>query len=233
MTNLNTVKPGQRLTAWAAILGSLLALFTILAMMIFSGGDLTVQFDPAAMLSLKPEAQQWFRIAMLADTFGYYLPFFIIGGFLWSTQRSEGGAKVDMAVLFISLYVVCGAAGAVMQYAALPALAQSHLHADHAIKAASESAWMALVMATQKGLWWLEGPLLAFWAAVTGSLLRARGWGYGRLLQICGALYLLAFVGDVLGIAAPTLEPVTTLAIILLPLWMLLVGIDLWRGRGA
>lgn len=227
-----TANTGKRLTAWTTLIGGLLAFFTIAAMMVFSGGDLSIQFDPAAMLALNADAQRWFRIAMLADTFGFYLPLFVLGGYLWATLRNAGGVKVDMALSFLTLYVVCGVAGAVMQYATLPALAQMHLHADPAIRAASESAWLATVLASQKGLWWIEGPLMGFWAFVMGPLLRRQGWGFGRLLQGVGALYLLAFVGDVLGVPAPTLEPVAMLAVVLLPVWMLLIGSALLRGRG-
>ncbi len=219
-------------TACIAILGSLLAWATIYAMLTATGGELHAMFDPKTALSLAPEAQQWFRVAMLTDAFGYYLPFFVVGGYLWSGLREEGGAAVDMAVLFLLLYVVLGVIGAAIQYAALPPLALAHEGGDLAVKAATEQAWAAVVFACQQGLWWMEGPLLPFWAFVMGPLLRRRGWGHGLLLMLCGALYALAFVGSLVG-ADAYLEPIQTLAIVLLPLWTLLIGIDLLRSRGV
>ena len=202
------------------------------ALMTATGDDLTIQFDPHAMLGLPAAAHGWFRTAMLTDTFGFYLPFLVIGGYLWSRLRGEGGAPVDMAVLFLGFYVVLGVLGAMLQYGALPDLAHSHLSADPIIRVSSESAWAATVTASQHGLWALEGPVLVFWTAVMGPLLRRNGWGRGRLLEICGYLYVAVYDGGLFGIPEATLEPVSTLAVVLLPIWMMLFGSDLLRGRG-
>ena len=223
----------SRFTGFIAVLGSLMAFFTLFAMLTSTDGDMTILFDPAALLSSSAQAHVWLRTGMLADIFGFYLPFFVIGGYLWTHQRQQGGAMVDMAVLFISFYVVLGAAGAAVQYAVLPALAQTHLHAEPMYKIASESAWAAVVYGSQKGLWWLEGPLMLFWALVSGTQLRHQGWGFGRLLMLSGVVYGLYFASSLLGVPATLVELLSTLAVILLPIWMLLFGIDLLRGRNC
>jgi hypothetical protein len=227
----STTPSASKFTGVIAVLGGLIAFFTIFAMLTSTDGDMTILFDPAALLGSSAEAHGWLRTAMLADIFGFYLPFFVIGGYLWAHQRQQGGALVDMAMLFISFYVVLGAAGAAVQYAVLPALAQTHLHAEPMYRIASESAWAAVVHGSQKGLWWLEGPLMLFWVLVSGPLLRKQGWGFGRLLMVSGVLYGVVFVGSIVGVPAAVTENLSTLAVSLLPLWMLLFGIDLLRGR--
>src|SRR5271165_3409677 len=95
---------------------------------------------PATALGFDAVVQQWFRLAMLADIFGFYLAVLIVGGYLWSSSSHEVGAMRDFAVLSLLVYVVLGIAGASMQLAALPALSEAHAAGDTAVKIAAQSA---------------------------------------------------------------------------------------------
>lgn len=220
------------LAGWTAIFCALCAWFNIYGFLTATHGDAGAMLHGATALGLEPGAQQWFRVSMLADIFGFYFAFLVLGGYLWTRLRVAGGAQADIALLCIVAYALFGAAGAAMQLAALAPLAVLHAAQDPALRAATESAWTALAHASQRGLWWLEGPLLAYWAAVMGPLLRRHGIPYGRLLMVCGALYGVAFIAEFTGARAPT-ELLQTVAVLLLPLWMLLTGIALLRQRSV
>jgi hypothetical protein len=141
---------------------------------------------------------RWFRSAMLADMFGFYLPVLVVGGYLWSSSRHEAGALTDMAMLALLVYIVLGIAGASMQLAALPALSGAHAAGDTAVKIAAESAWLAVVSVTERGLWWAEGPVMGLWAALMGPILRRQAGAFGALLMVCGFLYVVSFVAEFL-----------------------------------
>jgi hypothetical protein len=186
---------------------------------------------PATALGFDASAQQWFRLAMLADVFGFYLAVLVVGGYLWSSSRHEVSALIDIAMLSLLVYVVLGVAGASMQLAALPALAEANASGDTALKIATQSAWLGIVTATEHGLWWAEGPVMGLWALLMGPVLTKQRRGFGVLLIICGLLYLASFAAEFLGLRSIA-ELCETLGVLLLPLWLLLTGIGLVRGRG-
>jgi hypothetical protein len=221
--------PSHRFTGWVAVVGSLLAWFSLYGLYAATAGDLDAVFHPATALGLDAAALQWFRVAMLADVFGFYLPALVVGGYLWSSSRHQGCALTDIATLSLVAYVVLGVAGASMQLAALPALAEAHAAGDTAVRIADQSAWLAIVTASERGLWWAEGPVMGLWAGLMGPILRRQGRAYGGLLMVCGALYLVSFGAELLGIRT-TAELSETLGVLLFPLWLLLTGIALVRG---
>lgn len=223
---------GQRIGASAALIGAPMTLLNIALFIAVGDGDMGLIFHPARALVLSPEKIWMFRLGMLADTFGYYLPMLAIGGYLWSRLREKGGAAVDMAVLFLGVYVTLGVAGTSMQIAGLPALAGAHASPDVMVRVSSETAWLTLVNATERGLWWMEGPTLAFWGIVTGAAMRAQGMKFGRLLMLTAALYGVDFVLAFVGMAEVS-EYVEIFMLILLALWLLLMGIDLTQKKTA
>jgi hypothetical protein len=119
-----------------------------------------------------------------------------------------------------------------MQIAALPPLAEAHAAGDALVRAATENAWLALVHAAQRGLWWLEGPLMLFWGIVIGRALLVSGARHARLLIACGVLYGVYFASSLTG-PADAAEVVELAMLFLLPLWALLTGVDLLRQREA
>jgi hypothetical protein len=230
MSTTSFLEPGHRFAGWIGIVGSLFAWFSLYCLYAATAGDLDAVFHPATALGLDASALQWFRVAMLADMFGFYLPVLIVGGYLWSSSRQEVGALKDIAVLSLLLYVVFGIAGASMQLAALPPLSEAHAAGDAAVKIADQSAWLAIVTATEHGLWWAEGPVMGLWAGLMGPVLRRQGRAFGVLLTACGGLYIVSFIAEFLG-TRTIAELCETLGVLLFPLWLLLTGIGLVRGR--
>lgn len=183
---------------------------------------------PAEALALTPTEQQYFLNAMLFETFGFYLPFFIIGPYCAAKLRPQFGVIIDTATLCLAAYVLLGIAGTSMQIAALRALATSHASGGAMIQAATEASWLGLVFATEHGLWPMEGPVMAFWGWVIGRSLHQSGARFGRFLMCVGVLYGIFFIAVFADITSLS-SLFQTLAITLLPLWMLLSGIDLLR----
>jgi acetyl esterase/lipase len=220
---------GRRLTGWSAIVAAVLAWFTVVAVGITTGGT-ELLFDPREALNMSQSSAQWFRAGMLADSLGFYFSFVVVGGYLWSRFRSRGQARADMAVLAIVIYALLGIAGAVIQFATIDPLMAAHDSPDAAVRAGAESAWLAIVYATQRGLWWFEGPAMAIWALFTGSQLRGSGFKSWWLLVTAGLLYAAYFVTGGFG-ALEAMKLVEAVAVIILPLWLLVFGVALLRNR--
>ena len=221
------------LVGWVSIPAAPLGIFNIYCYMVAVNGDVEALFKPATALALSPTAIEWFRVGMLADSFSFYLPFLLIGGFIWTRLRDRADGLVDIAILALVVYVVLGIAGTSMQIVTLPALAATHAGGDAVIKAASESAWQAIVLATERGLWWMEGPLLAFWAIVTGRALHREGWGSGRALVVSGYLYAVIFVCAFVGMNRQVEDVLLGGVTILVPLWLVLFGVGLLRNKNV
>jgi hypothetical protein len=229
VNTISSFKSGHRFAGWVAIVGSIFAWLSVCCLYAATAGDVDAVFHPATALGLDAAAQQWFRLAMLADIFGFYLAVLIVGGYLWSSSRHEVSALSDIAMLSLLVYVVLGIAGASMQLAALPALAEVHASGDTSVKIAVQSAWLAIVTATEHGLWWAEGPVMGLWALLMGPVIRRQGRRFGLLLTACGILYLVAFGAEFLSLRTIA-ELCETLGVLLLPLWLLLTGIALVRN---
>ncbi len=221
---------GHRLVGWVAIVGALLAWTNIGLYVAAVGGDFAVVFQPEVFLGLPAQAHGFFHAAMVLDTLGFYLPFLLIGGYLWSVLRAEHGALIDIATLCIVVYVAMGIAGASILFAALSPLAAMHASGDPTVRAASEAAWLAIASSAQQGLWLMEGPVMGFWGLVMGRAMRTSGLPYGRLLMVNGACYAAVFLAGALQLWAVT-ELIQMVFLILLPLWALLMGLALLRRR--
>lgn len=218
----------QRFTGWVAIIGSAMAWLTIFANIMAMGMDSGAMRNPSVALSLSPISLIWFQVAQITDIFGYYLPFLVIGGYVWKTMRTEGGAIVDIAILFLTIFVAFGVAGAVIQFATIVPLSIVHRGVGALTKSTSESIWLAIVFATEGGLWMIEGPLFGFWAIVNGKLFHAHGWGYGRILIVSGCLFMGWFITELFGMST-IYENMKAGAVILLAFWMALFGINILR----
>lgn len=219
-----------RLTAWSAILGGVFAYLNLVFAIMVMGDDTGMTLHGATMLTLSSDGRMLMRLSMLCDILGFYFAVLIIGAHLWHRFRTEAGALGDMAVLAIVVYVVVGISGAAIQLAAVDPLVQLHAGGDGAVRAATEAAWTALAHASQKGLWWVEGPLVLFWGIVAAGQLKRAGWGRwsSLMLTIVGWSYGLFFVIHFLG-AGDVAELFGTVGVFVLPLWMLLFGWKLLR----
>jgi hypothetical protein len=223
---------GRRFVAWVAIIGTLLGWTNVGLYVAATGGDLAITMRPETFLALPTAAHRLFYSAMVLDTLGYYLAYLAIGGYLWSRLRPVFGAVMDMAALCLVVYVLLGVAGASIQFAAIGPLAAVHATGDAVVKAASESAWLAIAQSAQNGLWLMEGPVMGFWGLVVGYAMRTCEMAYGRLLMVAGAAYVGVFITGVLGLVELA-ALVQLIAIFLLPLWAILSGIHMLRQRDA
>lgn len=220
-----------RVTAWAAILGGFCAYLNVAFMVAVTGGDMAVTLRGTVMLTLSADMRQLFRLSMLADLFGFYLPLLAIGGYLWHRFRAEAGALGDMAALAILLYVALGMIGASLQLAVLTPLARLHAAGGEAARVAAETAWTTIATGSQLGLWWCEGPLMLFWGLVVGGHLKRAGWSVSIRwpLALVGWCFGLYFVTGFF----PALETLTYAALVVavgvFPLWMLMFGLRLRR----
>lgn len=220
-----------RFTAWSAMLGGLFAYLNVALVVMATGGDTGMILHGPSMLGLPSEARDLFRWGMFADILGFYLPVLVIGAYLWHRYRDQAGALGDMAVLAITLYTVVGVAGAAMQLSALNPLAQLHSGGDETVKAAAEAAWTAIAYASQKGLWWCEGPVVLFWGLVVGRQLREAGWSRATLLplKVVGVCFALFFVVGMFPELDAWMKLLLIVAVVVFPFWMLMFGWQLMR----
>ncbi len=226
---MTDVANGRRLTGWIAIFAAAMMLATLMVSVSVTGNDNNLMLDPAKALALPSDKIAGFRLFLMADSFGYYLPFLVIGAYLWRRLRDIGGAMVDAALLCILAYVLLGIAGASIQWAVIAQLATSHASGDTAVKAATEVAWLTTVWGAQKGLWLMEGPTMGFWGIVTGLAMYAQGMKYGAFLTVIGVIYAALFLLFLTGLDAIG-EGAVLVAVILMPIWVALLGIGLLRG---
>src|SRR3546814_19643798 len=183
---------------------------------------MSLLFDSARALTLSPSLLGRFRLGMVLDSCGFYLLYLPIGGYRWATLRRDGGSVVDAAVLFLVAYVILGVLGASIQIVALPLLAELHKSADPAIRSGSEMAWLLVVNIAQRAVWWMEGPTFALWAIPTGLVMRAQALPFGRTLSGVGVLYALFFIVTFLRVDNVA-ELIQLVAILILPLWLILL----------
>lgn len=182
---------GRLLAGWAAIIGAVMGSVCLLAYLAVTGLDLTRMFDPAFALTLSSGDAAMFRLSMIADCFGFYLPVLALGVYLWRRLRPQGGLAIDIGILFLVISTLLGVAGAILPVAVLAPLAELYATGDAAARHAAGAAWITLIQGSQYGLWVMEGPTLGFWALVTGKVLRHQGEKLGAPLMLLGLGYVL------------------------------------------
>jgi hypothetical protein len=228
----------MRFTAWTAIVGGLFAYANVALVLVVTGGNTALILDGAGMLALPAAARDLFRWGMFADILGFYLPVLVIGAYLWHRFRDRTGAMGDIALLAIALYAIVGVCGAAIQLAALDPLARLHAGGDAAARAAAEAAWTAIAHASQKGLWWSEGPVVLFWGRVVGAQLATEEWGQPRLvlLKTTGWCFGLFFLSGMFAALDTLMKAMLVIVVLIFPLWMLSFGAQLlrcWSGRAV
>lgn len=223
-------KEAVRVTAWAAILGGIFAYLNVGFMLMVTQGDMSVSLEGAAMLGAPAQTREFFRLSMLADILGFYLPVLVIGGFLWHGFRKEAGALGDVAALAIALYVTLGVTGAALQLSVLNPLADAHAAGGETARAA-EVIWTSIAVGSQQGLWWCEGPVVLFWGLVVGGHLKRAGWGRSVLwpLGIVGWCFGLFFLAGFFPQLAAVSNALLVLVVLIFPMWMILFGSQLLR----
>ncbi|MEX5351644.1 hypothetical protein WCE02_09875 [Pseudomonas juntendi] len=227
----NYTNEAVRFTAWVSIIGGLFAYLNVGFMLMVTQGDMAVTLQGATMLTLPAEARQYFRLSMLADILGFYLPLLALGAYFWREFRDEAGVLGDMALLAIATYVVLGVTGASLQLSVLNPLAQLHLTGSEALRAGAEAAWTTIAVASQRGLWWCEGPVVLFWGIVVGRYLKNAGWGSSVLLplKVVGWCFGLYFISGFFAALDLLTNALLVLVVLIFPFWMVLFGVQLRR----
>ena len=111
-------------------------------------------------------------------------------------------------------------------------MAQHHGAAAASNTAAAEAAWTSIATASQKGLWWCEGPVVLFWGLIVGKQLKDAGWGKSILwpLSIVGWCFGLFFVCGFFQSLAVLTNLLLVVVVLIFPLWLMMFGAQLLRG---
>lgn len=220
---------GRVLAGWFAIVGAVMGAICLLAYLAVTGFDLALMFDPAFALTLSSSDAAMFRLSMIADCFGFYLPVLALGVYLWRRLRPEGGLAIDIGILFLVISTLLGVAGAILPVAVMAPLAELYASGDEATMVAAGAAWVTAIQGSQHGLWVMEGPTLGFWALVNGMALRRNGEKLGAPLMLLGLAYMLYAV--LMFISADHIAQLGLLVV--LPMQVLLIalfGVGLLRN---
>jgi hypothetical protein len=231
MTQTKTTNDPRRLVGWLAVIGAVLAWSMAVLVAAAAGFDDAVLEHPARMVAYSANSQNIYRLSMWADILGWYLPFLAVGGYLWQPMRERMGARADIGMAGLIVYAVLGIAGAGLLNLTLPPLAALAAAHGEEGRATGEVLWITLQNAAQ-GLWNAEAPVLLLWATVTARFLRGEQWGFGRLLTLDLGLFALEFVFNLAG-RRDLGETVQMATLVIHPLWLMLFGITLLRGRAA
>lgn len=189
----------RTLTGWIAVIGAALGGVCLLAYLAVTGPELKLMFDPTFALTLAADDVRLFRLSMIADCFGFYLPVLALGVYFWRQRRVDGALAMDIGIFFLVVSTLLGVAGAMVPVAVLGPLVEIHASGDATAKQAAGITWVAVITGSQYGLWVMEGPTLGFWALVTGRELRRKGEKLGAPLMLLGIGYMtyaaLMFLG--------------------------------------
>ncbi|TVT76790.1 DUF4386 family protein [Acinetobacter colistiniresistens] len=226
MDSIKQYEDGHVFTAWIALIGTIMAAICLLCFLAVTGFDLHQIFKPEFALTLSAKDQALFRTSMISDCFGFYLPFLVVGVYLWRKLRSSGGLLSDIALMFLVISTMLGITGAVLQASVLGLLAETYTSGNHAAQQAAGVVWATISQGSQNGLWPMEGPTIGFWAIVNGLLLRKTQSSLGLPLCIVGFGYV-AFAA-LLFTGFP--QAALLLELILLPVqvvWLSVFGLSL------
>lgn len=222
---------GRVFAGWSAIIGAVMGSVCLLAYLAVTGFDLPLLFDPAFALTLSSGDAGLFRLSMIADCFGFYLPVLALGVYLWRNLREEGGIAIDVGILFLVISTLLGVAGAILPVAVMGPLADLYAVGEPAAQYAAGAAWMTAIQGSQMGLWVMEGPTLGFWAVANGRVLSRQGHKLGLPLILLGLAYML--YAALMFIGADRIAQLGLLVV--LPMQVLLIalfGIGLLKKTG-
>jgi len=214
---------GRIIAALAAIGSVPLAGLTLYTLTI-ALGDVQLLLSSRALETIAPEMGPVIGLGMLADTFGYYLLYIPVISYLWIALYDHNPGLIIVGALMGVIYIVMGAVGAIVQWSVLPVLIESYVSTGGAAKAGLEATWIATTHATTGGLWRIEALPAAIWMLFMGQCLRQAQFLTGFLAQIIGTIWLIAFVGTIMALG-PVESMAQFAAIVLMPIWALLLGL--------
>ena len=107
MAYLNTLIPGRRLAAIAAIVSLPFAYLTQMLFMTASDGNVAIFHDGRAMMALSADNASLFYAAMWADILGYYLIFLPVIIYAWKILREIDENLTDISFMCGLIYWPC------------------------------------------------------------------------------------------------------------------------------
>ena len=224
----------SRFAGSVAVIGAAIAWCVVPLYLAATNFNVDLMNHPASALALTARSQSLYGCSMWADILGMYLPFIVVGGYLWSRVRPTTGAMADIATMAVLAYALLGVIGASELIPTLGPLSAMHASSAPMAKPVAEALWLALGAAAQ-GAWQVEGVVFALWGIATAHSLRSQKWGFGSLLYLDAVLFGIVFLLKLVG--GPQLAGIEALLVLVIhainPLWLLLFGISVLRGRAA
>lgn len=187
--------------------------------------------DPDIVLALGVDAARTLRASYLLVMLGSYLLLIPLAVWLWSHLGPRHEPGWLMALVAGLAYLGLGAAGASILAAVWPALIQEYA-TPGTDRAAIRTAFVTATRIAEDGL---QGAIQniagGLWWTVTGLRLRRLQHGALAVLTlVLGAASTVNALGSLLAADALTL-PGLTLTVLLAPVWAVVVGLSVLRGR--
>ncbi len=231
---MRTDRTFRRMAAWLAIFALPLAYANVGLALVAVGFDPSAFRDASVGLRLAaqhPGGAMLTRWSMISDMLGFYLMLVPLALVLWDWLREQRPSFVSLATLLGLAYLLCGAVGAAVLAAVMPAQIEGYLQADAAHLPVYETVSLAFTRAVYDGVWGLLDPILGgLWWLGIGLFLRRQRPALGWTTVALGLFMLLRDVKigplEWIGLAV---------YFVLAPLWAAWVGIDLLRrevGQG-
>ncbi len=218
----------RRVAGWLAIIAMPLAYANVGLALVAVGFDLGILSDAQAGLQIiarNPAGAVLTRWSMVADMLGFYLLLIPLALVLWDWLREQSPAWVSLATLLGLGYLFCGAAGAAVLAAVLPAQIAACAQAAGTQAPALEAIFLAFTRAVYDGVWGLLDPLLGgVWWLGIGLFLRRQRRALGWTAVVLGLFMLLRDV---------KIGPLELIGLgvyfVLAPLWAAWTGVDVLR----
>lgn len=219
----------RKLAAGSAILAVPLAYVTVALIMLATGFDPSVFEDPGALVAIGVEGAALFRLSQVVDMFGFYLLWIPPMVYLWHWLRPHAPLTVGLVSGLGVTFAAIAALGAAVNATTLPPLMVDYAAAGPAERAAIATLFSGFSNAVIVGLFGIFARLLiSVWLLGIGYYLRRERRYLGAGAIGFGLFTTLSFLGNVLGY--PAVHSIGVSGYIFLgPLWLLWLGIVLWR----
>ena len=221
----------SRMAAIAAIASLPLAFGNLLAMLATVHFNLDGMSNPLVLLHAGTAAAPMWRLSMILDIFGYYLPIVPLVLLLRSSLRRQGPNWIDLFALCLLAYCLIGAIGGAMLATALPTLIREYASATGGSHQVSlQMVFTGYTDGIYRGLWNLLEEFLAGigWIGF-GLVLRTERHRLGLVTIVLGVACLVDSFGTALNVDVIASTGLTVYLVVA-PLWACWMGIGLLRA---
>lgn len=222
----------RRMAALAAIASLPLAAGNLLAMLATVHFNLRGMSDPLVLLHAGEAAAPLWRLSMILDILGYYLPIVPLILLIRSSLRDRSGHWTDMFTLCLLGYCLIGAIGGAMLAMAIPTLIRDYASASGAYhRQALQAVFTGYTDGIYRGLWNLLEELLAGigWIGISWRI-RADRRNLRLATAVLGVACLVDSTGTALNVDAIASIGLS-LYLVLAPVWACWMGVDLLRAQ--